>query len=251
MTKLYTDLSWLYDAMYQTFIDYDAEFQFYSKLMAEFGLRSVLEIGCGSGHLAKRFTEQGYDYQGVDLSEDMLALARQRCPNAQVSVGDMRTLVLPRSFDAVLITARSISYIVENADVLATFRSLRNCLNPGGKLIFDFIDAASFFGQMNASAILEHRAEYEGQTYLRQSRYVPNLTHGWTWDWHSAFFRQTNAQPEPIADDVATLRAFLPDELRLFLQLAGLATDEIRSQKTYAFDTGVVVAYKNARAQQT
>jgi SAM-dependent methyltransferase len=242
MTKLYSDLSWLYDAMYQTFIDYDAEFALYAGLMKEYNLESVLEIGCGSGHLAKRFTNMGYDYQGIDLSEDMLKLARQRCPQARVSAGDMRTLVLPRPFDAVLITARSLSYIVENQDVMATFHSLKNCLSPGGKLIFDFIDAASFFGKMDPSAIIEHRADFEGQTYFRQSRYVPNLTTGFTWDWHSAFFRQTHADPESIATDVATLRAFLADELRLFLQLAGLTVDEIRWHETYAFDTGIVVA---------
>ncbi len=242
MTKLYTDLSWLYDAMYQTFIDYDAEFRLYADLMAEYTLHSILEIGCGSGHLAKRFTEQGYDYEGIDLSEDMLALARQRCPEALLSVGDMRTLSLPRQFDAVLITARSISYIVENQEVMGTFRSLKNCLAPGGKLIFDFIDAASFFSKLDESASIYHQAPYQGEVFSRQSRYIPNLATGWTWTWHSAFFKETRSQPEPIATDTATLRAFLPDELRLFLHLAGLQVDALRWQPTYAFDTGIVVA---------
>jgi SAM-dependent methyltransferase len=228
--------------MYQTFIDYDAEFSLYAGLMREYNLQSVLEIGCGSGHLAKRFTEQGYAYQGIDLSEDMLALARQRCPPANLSVGDMRTLTLPRTFDAVLITARSISYIVQNQDVLATFRSLKTCLAPGGKLIFDFIDAASFFRKLDPSALIQHQAPYQGELFSRQSRYVANLATGWTWDWHSAFFRETSSQPEPLATDVATLRAFLPDELRLFLHLAGMQVDDLRWQPTYAFDTGIIVA---------
>lgn len=247
MTKLYTDLAHLYDAMYQTFIDYDKEFTLYTDLLRQYGAGSVLEIGCGSGHLAKRFMDAGWDYQGVDNSEQMLALARQRCPTARLELGDMRSLVTNRPFDAVLITARSISYIIQNQDVLATFRHIRQCLAESGKLIFDFIDAYTFFSTLDESAVLEHRATYEGQNYLRQSRYVPNLTTGLTWDWHSAFFTESDPNHrQPIATDVATLRAFLTDEMRLLLQLSGFAVIQANRQPTYAFDTFVVVAMTNS-----
>lgn len=245
MTKLYTDLAHLYDAMYQTFIDYDKEFTLYTDLLQQYGAGSVLEIGCGSGHLAKRFTDAGWDYQGVDNSEQMLALARQRCPTARFELGDMRSLTTNRPFDAVLITARSISYIIQNQDVLATFRHIGRCLAEGGKLVFDFIDAYTFFSTLDESAVLEHRATYEGQNYLRQSRYVPNLTTGLTWDWHSAFFTESDPnQRQPMATDVATLRAFLADEMRLLLQLSGFIVIQENRQPTYAFDTFVVVAGK-------
>ena len=243
MTKLYSDLAYLYDAMYQTFIDYDKEFGLYADLLSQYQAKSVLEIGCGSGHLAKRFTDQQYDYRGVDISPQMLDIARRRCPQTQFEQADMRTITTGRLFDAVLITARSISYIIHNQEILSTFRHIGQCLPANGKLIFDFIDANTFLPDMDESALIEHRAMYEQQPYLRQSRYVPNLATGLTWDWHSAFFMETpDGQRQPIGTDLATLRAFLPDEIRLLLQLAGFKIVAQHAVQTYAFHTVVIVA---------
>lgn len=245
MTKLYTELAYLYDAMYQTFIDYDKEFTLYAGLMQPFGSQSVLEIGCGSGHLAQRFSRAGWDYVGVDSSEQMLTMARQRCPTLQFEQADMRTLTMNRTFDAVLITARSISYIIQNQDVLATFRQISSCLAEGGTLIFDFIEARTFFLSLNESTLIEHRATHEQQNYTRQSRYAPNLMTGLTWDWHSEFFIESaDNQRLSIATDVATLRAFLSDEMRLLLQLSGFLVIQELSQPTYAFETIVMMARK-------
>lgn len=246
MTKLYSDLAYLYDAMYQTFIDYDKEFGLYANLLKQHQAKSLLEIGCGSGHLAKRFTDQQYDYRGVDISPQMLDIARRRCPQTQFEQADMRTITTNRQFDAVLITARSISYIIHNQEILSTFRHIGQCLSTNGKLIFDFIDAATFLPDVDESALIEHRATYEQQSYRRQSRYVPNLATGLTWDWHSAFFVDTpDGQHQPIGTDLATLRAFLPAEMELLLRLAGFKLIDQHVVQTYAFRTVVVVAVRS------
>ncbi len=245
MTKLYSDLAYLYDAMYQTFIDYDKEFDLYANVLTQYGAKSVLEIGCGSGHLAKRFAEHQYDYLGVDISSEMLAIGRHRCPGARFEQADMRTITISRQFDAVLITARSISYIIHNQDILSTFRHIGQLLPDNGKLIFDYIDASTFLPDMDKSVVIEHRATHDRQTHLRQSTYVPNLTSGLTWDWHSAFFTElADGQRQPIATDLATLRAFVPDEMRLLLRLAGFSVISEQVVQTYAFSTVLVVAGK-------
>lgn len=245
MTKLYSDLAYLYDALYQTFIDYEAEFRLYQNCFSPFNAKSVLEIGCGSGHLASRFTAAGYGYTGVDLSPQMLDLARQRCPAARFELADMRTIQLNQTFDAVLITARSLSYILTNAEVLGTFRQLAGHLTPTGTLHFDFIDAASFMADLNPAEVVEHRANYNGQTYLRQSCYSAHLHTGFSWNWRSDFFIEQADQPlQLVASDDATLRAFLPAEIRLLLQLAGLTLVAEQNQPTYAFDTWVFSARK-------
>jgi hypothetical protein len=99
--------------------------------------------------------------------------------------------------------------------------------------------------ELNPREVVEHRAMYNGQTYLRQSRYGPHLQTGFSWDWHSDFFiEQTDGPPQPVASDDATLRAFLPVEIRLLLQLAGLTIIAEQRQPTYAFDTWVFSARK-------
>ncbi len=245
MTRLYSDLAYLYDALYQTFIDYDAEFALYQSCFGPYGAKSVLEIGCGSGHLAQRLITAGYDYAGVDISPQMLDLARQRCPTARFEQADMRTLRLDRNFETILITARSLSYILTNTDVLATFQKLVQHLPPAGTLHFDFIDASSFMPGIELANLIEHRAQCYGHTYLRQSRYSLNLVTGFTWNWYSDFFiEQPDLPLQPVAKDVATLRAFQPDEIRLLLQMAGLTIVNEQRQPTYAFDTWLFSAQK-------
>lgn len=243
-TKLYTDFSHLYDAMYPTFINYDEEYRLYSTLLEPFQPRKILEIGCGTGRLASKFHQAGYDYTGFDLSESMLQIARQRTPSVSFIQGDMTRLNFENAFDGVLITGRTLSYIIHNKDLISTFKGILKALVPKGVLIFDFIDAHSFFKALDPQQVITHQASYDNQIFKRDSRYALNLETGWTWDWYSSFFKENQSHFEPIGDDKATLRAFLKEEIQTFLELTGFNVLKTIEQKTYAFDTYVLVCGK-------
>ena len=66
MTHLYSTLANIYHEMYQHIFDYDKEFIFYDSLLKSNNCQKILEIGCGSGMLARRFLNNGYDYLGLD-----------------------------------------------------------------------------------------------------------------------------------------------------------------------------------------
>jgi ubiquinone/menaquinone biosynthesis C-methylase UbiE len=244
-TKLYSDLAPLYDSMYQTFINYDEEYLFYKNLIAPFQPKSVLEIGCGTGQLSKRFFTEGYDYCGLDFSEDMLKIARKRSPNTDFRQGDMTRLELDKTFDAVLITGRTLSYIIKNKALMDTFMGVHKTLNRDGVLIFDVIDAFNFIKNMKGKEVVTHHATHENTYFKRESRYKINLKEGWTWDWSSTFFTENQGVFSEIANDKATLRAFLEQEIRLFLELCGFEVKNVLRQKTYAFETLVFVAGLN------
>lgn len=242
-TTLYTDLAVVYDAMYRTFINYDDEFAFYGDLLHKNQCKRVLEIGCGSGHLAKRLLA-AFDYVGMDISPNMLALARKNAPKASFMEADMTSFSVEKPFDAVIITARSISYLLENTALLSAFSHIHRTLNKGGILAFDFIEATSFFNRLDPAQVLIHEAEHEGHSYLRESRYTANLTTGLTWDWASAYYQKQDNKKVSIGNDLATLRAFLPDEVRLLLQKQDFIVEETILKPSYAFDTYVFVARK-------
>ena len=91
MNNLYNNLAEVYDAMYKTFIDYGEEFNTYNELLLEYNVHSVVEIGCGTGNLASRFVEAGFDYTGMDISGEMLAIAKrnnQGCEFLQAGMQD-------------------------------------------------------------------------------------------------------------------------------------------------------------------
>src|ERR1035437_880869 len=129
MTQLYTTLARVYHEMYQHVFDYDKEFFFYDSILKKNNCKKILEVGCGSGMLARRFLKNGYDYLGLDLFNEMLDIARAEVKEDCFVQCDMRHLTYDREFDSVLITGRSLAYITENQGILDTltgvYRSLK------------------------------------------------------------------------------------------------------------------------------
>ena len=65
--------------------------------------RTVLDIGCGMGEpLARYLIEQGCHVVGIDSSPSMIAMCRERFPESEWLVSDMRALELGRRFDGIL-----------------------------------------------------------------------------------------------------------------------------------------------------
>lgn len=63
----------------------------------------VMDLGCGAGEpIARFFIERGFDLTGVDAAPAMIAISKERFPDAKWVVADMRGLVLPLRFDAVI-----------------------------------------------------------------------------------------------------------------------------------------------------
>lgn len=63
----------------------------------------VLDLGCGTGEpIARWFLAEGFKVTGVDFSDAMLAIARDRWPNGDWRVADMRSLDLGTEFDGLI-----------------------------------------------------------------------------------------------------------------------------------------------------
>jgi ubiquinone/menaquinone biosynthesis C-methylase UbiE len=247
MANLYEGkMAEIFDAMYQTFIDYDEEYQFYSAIISKNNCKSVLEIGSGTGNLAKRFKENHWDYIGLDYSESMIAIAKERNTNVTFMYGDMRNFNLEKPVDAIIITGRSTSYMITNEDVNNTFISLSKNLSENGIIAFDFIDANRFipFTKLNPKII--HQAEYEGTTYLRESNWKTTVLENFMLEWSAQYYTIINNEKQVIANDFSTVRVFTLNEVQLFLYLNGFEIIETIDRKTYAYDTYVVVAKKKS-----
>jgi SAM-dependent methyltransferase len=100
------------------------------------GAKTMLELGCGSGLLLKRFSKR-YQVSGVDLSATMVDLARKRLPRADVQVGDITKLALGRTFDAVVCVFDTMNHLPEFSQWKQVFAAVSKHLAPGGIFIFD------------------------------------------------------------------------------------------------------------------
>lgn len=220
MTNLYDGkMAAIFDAMYQTFIDYDEEYQFYDHLVKENNCKSILEVGSGTGNLAKRFQQNNQEYIGLDYSQSMIAIAQERNKNCTFIHGDMRQFELEKPVDSILITGRSTSYLTTNEDINSTFESIYKNLTEDGILIFDFIDANRFIPFTKENQAIIHKAEYDGTLYYRNSNWKTTLSDNFMLEWTAQYYTLKNDEKEIIADDFSTLRVFTLNEIQLFLYL--------------------------------
>jgi ubiquinone/menaquinone biosynthesis C-methylase UbiE len=96
---------------------------------------SILDVGCGSGEpILRFFAERQFRVTGVDASAAMIAIARERFPEARLIVGDMRELALDETYDAAILW-HSLFHL-RHDDQRAMFGTLARLLNPSGVLMF-------------------------------------------------------------------------------------------------------------------
>src|SRR5262245_16326767 len=112
------------------------------RILRAYGIKRghVVEIGCGSGILARRLLDAGYDVTGIDRSPDMIALARAQAPEAVFRVGTLTRTTVPRC-DAAIAIGEVVSYVA--ASLGPFFRRVSHALPPGGVFVFDFMDSVN------------------------------------------------------------------------------------------------------------
>ncbi len=117
--------------------DYAEEAEFYRKTIVSSCSttpETVLELGCGGGnnasHLKKHFT-----MTLVDVSPDMLAVSRSLNPECEHLQGDMRTVRLERTYDAVFIHD-AIMYMTTDEDLQQAIETAFVHCKPGGVALF-------------------------------------------------------------------------------------------------------------------
>lgn len=244
MSNLYKELATVYEAMYHTFIDYQAEYTLYSGLLKKFQKKQVVEIGCGTGNLVPYFIANGVEYTGVDLSEEMITLAKNKVPNGQFLQGDMRDFALEKPAQSIIITARTISYLLLNKDLNIAFANINKNLEMGGILCFDFIDASQFVPIVAESKDIIHTANYQNTSYIRKSKWHLHFDYGMGFKWESVYYKKDGTALIEIGQDNSNLRTFTKDELTIFLRLNGFEIKEMTARTTYAFPTYILVAEK-------
>ena len=138
---LYSQLVSYYDRIYW-WKDYYQEVDFLVKVFKRHDVRGkhVLEVACGTGNHSKILAARGYEITGVDISDDMLSIARRKVKDhARFLRGDMRDLdaVVDGKYDAAICLFSAISYNVTVSDLRRTLQGLHDHLGARGVVIFD------------------------------------------------------------------------------------------------------------------
>jgi SAM-dependent methyltransferase len=134
-----------YDFLYQDKA-YEAECDFLEFIFTRYAskrLKTILDLGCGTGGHAIILARRGYSVVGVDRSIEMLRLAQKKESAGKVIFheADICDLRLDKKFDAIISMFAVMNYMTRNEDLLSAFYTARHHLNPKGLFVFD-----SWFG---------------------------------------------------------------------------------------------------------
>ena len=157
--------------------------------------KKLLEVGCGTGHWSRFFSEYGFEVTGVDISERMIDIAKSKnIPSASFRVADSH--FLPFADETFDVTA-AITTLEFVRDAEGVLREMVRCTcKPGGQLLI---------GVLNALARLNRkRKRRPGSPYAKARWFSPN---------------QLKELLEPFGKLTMVPAGFVPNQ-RLFLPLA-------------------------------
>ena len=179
----------------------------------------VLDLACGTGTLTAELTKRGYEMIGIDSSEAMLCIAREKCPSALLLEQDMRGFELYGTVDAIVCMLDSVNYLTEDGDLDALFHLCNNYLNPNGLLLFD-INTEYKFRHVLANQTYSY--ETDGIFYIWENNYEESAA---LCDFYLTFFCENRDGLYERFDEVHTERAYPTAEIEQTLARHGFSAE--------------------------
>lgn len=161
--EAYSGFAEVYD-LFMDNVPYEDWCRYLVHLLRRYGVKDglVLELGCGTGKMTRLLAKAGYDMIGVDVSEEMLGIARQaESTGADILYlnQDMREFELYGTVGAVVSICDSMNYITEEEDLRKVFSLVNNYLDPGGIFVFDLNTLYKYRKVLGEQVICENREE--------------------------------------------------------------------------------------------
>jgi SAM-dependent methyltransferase len=189
--------------------------------LADAGLTvgTVVDLGCGSGVLAAAVSEAGYRVLGVDVSGDMIDLARAHAPKAELVEGSVHDVVLPRAV-AVTAVGEVLNYATDARAGVDALRDLavraHAALEPGGLFLFD-VSTPGRLGPSHRRLVFHDREDWS--LAMEADEDDRSLVR------RIVVFRRTGDGLYRRTDERHVLRLYEPDEVESILRDAGFMVD--------------------------
>ena len=161
----YNEFAYFYDE-FNGEADYDALYRYITAELQAHGIRDgiLADLGCGTGDLTLMLTQAGYDVIGIDRSEEMLSVLREKADELGLTGRllllrqDLLELDLYGTVEAAICCLDSLNYLIDAREVRETFRRLHLFIAPGGSLVFD-VHALGKLEAMDGQVWLDERED--------------------------------------------------------------------------------------------
>jgi SAM-dependent methyltransferase len=132
-----------YDFLYED-KNYGEECDFIEEAIKKYSgikVKSILELGSGTGGHAIPLAKRKYEITGIDASEGMLQIARQKITKLNLKMDlqlcDIRDFKFDRKFNSVICMFAVFNYITETGDIIKALQNVKKHLDKGGLFIID------------------------------------------------------------------------------------------------------------------
>ncbi len=226
----YASLAPFYDALTRD-VPYGEFADFYELLFKKYGVepRLLLDLACGTGTLTLELARRGYEMIGADASEDMLAMAVEKCGEAPLPVPpiflrqSMEELDLYGTVSAAVSSLDGINYLPRSR-LGQVFERLRLFVEPGGLFIFDVnspeklrgLDGQIFLDETEDAYCVWRAQLTEDGSALQYGMDVFSLTGDGTWE---RDFEEHTEYIHPVERLTAELTAHGFGEIGVFGEL--------------------------------
>jgi SAM-dependent methyltransferase len=207
-----------YDLLYKD-KDYEREVDFLEKIFLSFGRPdSVLEVGCGTGNYTQILHRRGYNITGLDISENMIRVARQKCDCA-FQVGDIRNVSMGGKFDACIAMFAVMGYMVNNSDMVKALNNIRAHLKTNGLFVFDVWNGLAVMRTLPEVRVKEVEDSKNRVLRIAYPR-LEAFSHVCRVDYKLLVLDKNEGTFEEF-DETHNVRFYFPQEIKFFLESAG------------------------------
>jgi len=231
----YSELASCYD-LFMDETPYDSWLSFILEKFEKYNVPKelVLDLGCGTGTMTEMLADEGYDMIGVDLSEEMLGVAIQKRDQSGKDIlylcQDMREFELYGTVRAIVSICDSINYVLEDEEVIETFKLVNNYLDPDGIFIFDFNTLYKYSEIIGDTTIAENRDDYSfiWENYYHEEEHINEYD-------VTIFAREGEVYRKSV--ETHFQRGYTVEEMTGFLEAAGLVVLEVLDEETHQAPT--------------
>ena len=196
--------------------------QLIESILKKHGVRTVLDLTCGTGSQVFWLAERGFEVTGSDLSSSMLKIAKKKAKEEKLRLkflkGDMR-LTKVGEFDAVITIFNAVGHLTK-LDFEAALRNIYRNLKDGGLYIFDIFNLDYLQDGNNITKLTIDWQKIVEDTKYREIQYSTISKEGVLTSYDTYYEQKGNDQPK-MSRKSMTLQVYSAKELKEMLQKNG------------------------------